>query len=129
MTDPIADMLTRIRNAQSIEHADVLLPYSKMKNELGKMLKKEGYIESIEVIKGEPQKIIKMVLKYNNGQPVIKSLKRISKPGRRVYKSKDKLPWVMQSTGVAIISTSQGLFTDKEARIKGVGGEVLCEIW
>ncbi len=129
MTDPIADMLTRIRNAQSIDHAEVLLPHSKMKYELGEMLKKEGYIESIEVIKGEPQKSIKIVLKYNNGQPVIKSLKRISKPGRRVYRSKDKLPWVMQNTGVAIISTSQGLFTDKDARIKGVGGEVLCEIW
>ncbi len=129
MTDPIADMLTRIRNAQSINHAEVLVPYSKVKFELGGILQKEGFVKNIELIGKAPQKNIKIALKYKNSQPVIKFIKRISKPGKRVYRSKDDLPWVMQNTGIAIISTSQGLITNKEARKKEIGGEVVCEIW
>jgi len=128
MTDPIADMLTRIRNAQMINHSDVIIPFSKVKLELGKILKKEGYIENIEVIEKELQNNIKIRLKYINNHPVIKTLKRISSPGRRIYKKKDELPWVMQGMGVAIISTPQGLITDKQARKEGIGGEVICEI-
>lgn len=129
MTDPIADMLTRIRNAQSINHAEVLVPYSKVKFELGSILQKEGFVKNVEVIGKAPQKNIKIDLKYKNSQSVIKFIKRVSKPGKRVYRSKDDLPWVMQNTGIAIISTSQGLVTNKEARKKGIGGEVVCEIW
>lgn len=129
MTDPIADMLTRIRNAQNIRSAEVLIPYSKVKFELGNILHKEGYIDNIEISEKEGSKFIKINLRYNNDEPAMKFLKRISSPGKRIYKDKNSLPWVMQSTGIAIISTSQGLMTDRQARAKGIGGEVMCEIW
>lgn len=129
MTDPIADMLTRIRNAQAIKHNEVLIPHSKVKFELGKILKAEGFIDNVKLVEKSPQNLIKIFLKYNDGIPAIKMLKRISKPGRKVYKKKDKLPRVLQEMGVAIISTSKGLMTDREARRSGLGGEILCEIW
>ena len=127
ITDPIADMLTRIRNANSSKHKTVDIPASNMK--LG-ILYKEGYIKSFEEIKDDTQGIIRVTLKYDEkGTRVIDGLKRISKPGLRVYASKDELPRVLNGLGIAIISTSKGLKTDKEARELGVGGEVLAYIW
>lgn len=129
-TDPIADMLTRIRNAQAVKKGEVLIPFSKLKFEVAKVLKHEDYIGEFEKIEVNKFPEIKIVLRYkNNEEPVIKSIKKISRPGQRVYVNKDKLPIVLNSLGIAIISTSQGLMTNKEARKKGVGGEVLCEIW
>ena len=129
-TDPIADMLTRIRNANSAKHKTVDVPASKMKNAIAEILFKEGYIKSFEVINNENQGIIRITLKYDEkGTRVIDGLKRISKPGLRVYASKDELPKVLNGLGIAIISTSKGLKTDKEARELGIGGEVLAYIW
>lgn len=130
MTDPIADMLTRIRNAQAVKQLEVLVPFSKVKFELGEILKREGYIKQISEFKDGPRQMIKIVLKYNEAdEPVAQSLKRISKPGRRVYKKKEELQWVLQGMGIAIVSTSKGLMTAKEAKRTGLGGEVLCEIY
>lgn len=129
MTDPISDMLTRIRNAQAVKKSEVVLALSKIKFNIAKILEKEGWVGEVK-----KQKInygqIKVGLKYDKeGQPVIRSLKRISKPGLRVYVSKDKLPRVLNGMGIAIISTSHGLMTNKEARKKGMGGEILCEVY
>ena len=129
-TDPIADMLTRIRNANSAKHKTVDVPASKMKNAIAEILFKEGYIKSFEVINNENQGIIRITLKYDeNGTRVIDGIKRISKPGLRVYANKEELPKVLNGLGIAIISTSKGLKTDKEAREAGIGGEVLAYIW
>ncbi len=129
-TDPIADMLTRIRNANSAKHKTVDVPASKMKTAIAEILFKEGYIKSFELISNENQGIIRITLKYDEkGTRVIDGIKRISKPGLRVYANKEELPKVLNGLGIAIISTSQGLKTDKEAREAGIGGEVLAYIW
>ena len=129
-TDPIADMLTRIRNANSAKHKTVDVPASKMKTAIAEILFKEGYIKSFELISNENQGIIRITLKYDEkGARVIDGIKRISKPGLRVYANKEELPRVLNGLGIAIISTSKGLKTDKEAREAGIGGEVLAYIW
>ena len=131
ITDPIADMLTRIRNANSSKHKTVDVPASNMKLAIANILLKEGYIKSFEEIKVENnQGIIRITLKYDEkGSRVIDGLKRISKPGLRVYASKDELPKVLNGLGIALISTSKGIKTDKEARQEGLGGEVLAYVW
>jgi len=130
MTDPIADMLTRIRNAIKVKADKVDIPASRMKIEISKILKEEGFIKSYKIIKDKKQGIIRINLKYTpEGDSVISNLQRISKPGRRVYVSKDEIPHVMGGLGIAILTTSQGVMTDKECRHKGVGGEVICYIW
>ena len=130
-TDPIADMLTRIRNASNAKHKTVDVPKSNMKLAIAQILFDEGYIKSFEEIKDEnSQGIIRITLKYTEkGKKVIDGLKRISKPGLRVYASKDELPRVLNGLGIALISTSKGIKTDKEARAEGLGGEVLAYIW
>lgn len=129
-TDPIADMLTRIRNANSAKHKTVDVPASKMKTAIAEILFKEGYIKSFELISNGNQGIIRITLKYDEkGTRVIDGIKRISKPGLRVYAGKEELPRVLNGLGIAIISTSKGLKTDKEAREAGMGGEVLAYIW
>ena len=129
-TDPIADMLTRIRNANSAKHKTVDVPASKMKTAIAEILFREGYIKSFEVISNENQGIIRITLKYDEkGTRVIDGIKRISKPGLRVYAGKEELPRVLNGLGIAIISTSKGLKTDKEAREAGMGGEVLAYVW
>ena len=130
ITDPIADMLTRIRNANSAKHKTVDIPASKMKTAIAEILFKEGYIKSFELISNENQGIIRITLKYDEkGTRIIDGIKRISKPGLRVYAGKEELPRVLNGLGIAIISTSKGLKTDKEAREAGMGGEVLAYIW
>ncbi len=129
-TDPIADMLTRIRNANSSKHKTVDIPASNMKKSIAEILFKEGYIKSYEEIKNENQGIIRITLKYDEkGARVIDGLRRISKPGLRIYASKDELPRVLNGLGIALISTSKGIKTDKEARNEGLGGEVLAYVW
>lgn len=129
-TDPIADMLTRIRNANSAKHKTVDIPASNMKKAIAKILFEEGYIKSFEEIKDNTQGIIRIALKYDEkGARVIDGIKRISKPGLRVYASKDELPQVLNGLGIALISTSKGIKTDKEARTEGLGGEVLAYVW
>ena len=130
-TDPIADMLTRIRNANNAKHKTVDIPASNMKLAIADILIKEGYIKSFEEIKVENnQGIIRITLKYDEkGSRVIDGLKRISKPGLRVYASKDELPKVLNGLGIALISTSKGIKTDKEARNEGLGGEVIAYVW
>ena len=129
-TDPIADMLTRIRNANSAKHKTVDVPASKMKTAIAEILFREGYIKSFEVSSNENQGIIRITLKYDEkGTRVIDGIKRISKPGLRVYAGKEELPKVLNGLGIAIISTSKGLKTDKEAREAGMGGEVLAYVW
>ncbi|MEA4998574.1 MAG: 30S ribosomal protein S8 [Candidatus Limiplasma sp.] len=130
MNDPIADMLTRIRNAQVAKHDAVVLPASNAKKAIAKILLAEGYVKSVDFIDDGPQGNIKIVLKYVGGkQPVIAGLKKISKPGLRVYAKGNELPKVLGGLGIAIISTSKGLMTDKEARKQLIGGEVLAYIW
>ena len=129
-TEPIADMLTRIRNANSAKHKTVDVPASKMKTAIAEILFKEGYIKAFELIKNENQGIVRITLKYDEkGTRVIDGIKRISRPGLRVYAGKEELPKVLNGLGIAIISTSKGLKTDKEARAAGMGGEVLAYIW
>lgn len=130
MTDPIADMLTRIRNAIQIKSEKVDVPASRIKVEVAKILKDEGFIKSYKIIKDKRQGILRITLKYTEtNESVINGLKRVSKPGRRMYVGKDNISKVMGSVGVSIITTSKGILTDKECRIKGVGGEVLCQVW
>ena len=130
VNDPIADMLTRIRNAQIAKHDAVVLPASNTKKAIAKILLAEGYVKSVDFVDDGPQGSIKIVLKYVNGkQPVIAGLKRISKPGLRVYARHEELPKVLGGLGIAIISTSKGLMTDREARKEMIGGEVLAYIW
>ena len=129
-TDPIADMLTRIRNANSKKHKTVDVPASNMKKAIANILFKEGYVAAYEEINDNTQGVIRITLKYDeNGARVIDGLKRISKPGLRVYASKEELPQVLNGLGIALISTSKGIKTDKEARQEGLGGEVLAYIW
>ncbi|HOQ16294.1 MAG TPA: 30S ribosomal protein S8 [Defluviitaleaceae bacterium] len=131
MTDPIADMLTRIRNANIAKHDTVDIPASKMKQAISDILLNEGYIKGYEIIEDGPKKTIRITLKYgkDKNEKVISGLKRISKPGLRVFVGKDELPKVLGGLGTAIISTSKGVVTDKEARKLGVGGEVVAFIW
>lgn len=129
ITDAIADMLTRIRNAGSAGHATVDIPQSNLKKSIAKILLEEGYIESYELVEGNTQGIIRVTLKYSGKKHVITGIKRISKPGLRTYADKASLPRVLNGLGIAIISTSKGVMTDKEARKLGVGGEVLAYIW
>ena len=130
ITDPIADMLTRIRNANNARHTSVDIPASNMKKAIANILLSEGYVKNVEVIDDNLQGIIRITLKYGeNKQKVLTGLKRVSKPGLRSYASKDELPKVLKGLGIAIISTSKGVMTDKEARRQNVGGEVLAFIW
>jgi small subunit ribosomal protein S8 len=126
MTDPIADMLVRIRNAQMVGHVDVVMPASKLKTSIAQVLKQEGYIEDFALRENGVKKELHIGLKYYAGKPVIERLERVSKPGLRVYKGSDDIPKVMNGLGVAILSTSRGVMTDRKARADGVGGEVLC---
>jgi len=129
MTDPIADMLTRIRNANQMRHATVDMPASKLKKQVLELLKKEGYIVNIVVIKGDVQDTLRVTLKYLQNDRVIKGLKRISKPGLRVYAKTNEIPKVLNGLGIAVISTSNGIITDREARKQKVGGEILAYVW
>ena len=130
VTDPVADMLTRIRNANSAKHETVDIPSSNMKKAIAEILNEEGYIKAYQIIDDGKQGIIKITLKYGaNKEKVLSGLKRISKPGLRVYASRDELPKVLKGLGIAIISTSKGIMTDKKARALNVGGEVLAFIW
>jgi small subunit ribosomal protein S8 len=126
MSDPVADMLVRIRNAQTVGHTEVAMPASRLKASIAKVLKDEGYIEDFAVRDEGVKKELRIGLKYYAGRPVIERLERVSKPGLRVYKGRDDIPRVMNGLGVAILSTSRGIMTDRKARADGVGGEVLC---
>jgi small subunit ribosomal protein S8 len=128
MSDPIADMLTRIRNAQGVEKTEVTMPASKLKVAIAGVLKDEGYIEGFEVDANEGKPLLRIGLKYYAGRPVIERLERASRPGLRIYKGRNDLPQVMNGLGVAIVSTSRGVMTDRKARTQGVGGEVLCYV-
>ena len=130
MTDPIADMLTRIRNANMVKHETVDVPASNMKKELARILLEEGFVRGYDVIEDGKQGIIRIQLKYGQtGERVISGLKRISKPGMRVYADKHEVPRVLNGLGISIISTSKGILTDKQARKENVGGEVICYVW
>jgi small subunit ribosomal protein S8 len=135
MTDPIADMLTRIRNAVMSGQTMTAMPFSKVKAEIAKILKEEGYLETIEVADGEipSQKVLRLRIKYigerRERKPVISGLERVSRPGRRVYSKKQDIPWVLSGIGVAIVSTPKGIMTGQRARQLGVGGEILCKVW
>ena len=130
MTDPIADMLTRIRNANTVGHETVEIPASKMKKSIAEILKEEGYIEDFDIIDDNKQGIIKITMKYGaNKEKVITGIKKISKPGLKVYAKANDVPRVLGGLGIAIISTSKGVVSDKQARKMGVGGEVICYVW
>ena len=130
MTDPIADMLTRIRNANSVHHDKVEIPAYKVKQAMAEILKREGFIKDYDLVNDNKQGVLRLSLKYGpNREKVITGLKRISKPGLRVYAKKEQLPRVLGGLGIAIISTSQGIMTDKQARREGLGGEVVAYVW
>lgn len=129
ITDPISDMLTRIRNGARARKAEVLIPFSRIKFEIAKLLKHENFLTEVETVTEGTLQQIKVVLKYEGKTPVLKEVNRISTPGRRVYAGKDELPIVLNHLGIAVISTSQGIMTNKQARRAGLGGEVLCELW
>lgn len=130
MTDPIADLLTRIRNANMVRHEKLEVPASNMKKEIAEILKREGFVRDVEYIEDNKQGIIRIFLKYgSNNERVITGLKRISKPGLRVYAKATEVPRVLNGLGIALVSTSQGVLTDKEARAKQVGGEILGYVW
>jgi small subunit ribosomal protein S8 len=130
MTDPIADMLTRIRNASKAKHEKVDVPSSKLKIEIVKILKDEGYVKNVKLVKDRRQGLIRVYLKYTDDElPVIQGLKRISKPGRRVYAGNDAIPRVLAGLGTAILSTPKGIQTGKQAKKDNVGGEVICHVW
>jgi small subunit ribosomal protein S8 len=133
MTDPIADMLTRIRNAAQAGHRRVDIPASRTKKALAEVLKEQGYIASVQDVEDGPQGLVRVTLKYfdRDGQRtgVIEGVRRISKPGRRIYATKDSIPKVRGGYGIAIVSTNQGIMTDHQCRRNGVGGEILCEVW
>jgi small subunit ribosomal protein S8 len=128
ISDPISDMLTRIRNAQAVKKLEVVLPYSQIKFHIAKILEKEGYLVSVEKLEQAKHQVLKLELKYQDRKPVIQSITRVSKPGRRVYAKSDELPRVLSDLGMAIISTPNGLMTNKEARKRHLGGEVICEV-
>lgn len=132
ISDPIADMLARIRNATIVNQQQVSMPTSKMREAIARILKDEGFIEGYEVISAKPQAVLRLGLKYTGSkrpQAVITGLKRVSKPGRRVYVGRHEVPWVRSGLGVAIVSTPKGVMTGQQARTQGVGGEVLCYVW
>lgn len=133
MSDPISDMLTRIRNAQMREHKTVSMPHSSIKAAIAEVLQKEGYINEFKVLPEKPQSVLQVTLKYvgdrRNRRSVITGLQRVSRPGRRVYVGKGDVPWVLSGMGVAIVTTSKGIMTGQQARRQGVGGEVLCKVW
>ena len=130
ISDPIADMLTRIRNGVLVRHKQVVVPGSKVKVALARILRDEGFIKDFEVTKDAPQPQLRIVLKYDRDRkPIISGLQRISKPGRRVYVNRRDIPWVLSGLGVAVLSTPQGIMTGHKARRQGLGGEVLCYIW
>ena len=130
MTDPIADMLTRVRNANTVRHENVDVPASNIKKELARILIEEGFIKGYDVIEDGKQGLIRLQLKYGkNGEKVITGIKRISKPGMRVYADNHSVPKVLNGLGISIISTSKGILTDKQARELGIGGEVICYVW
>ncbi|MCX5865503.1 MAG: 30S ribosomal protein S8 [Desulfurivibrionaceae bacterium] len=130
MTDPLADMLTRIRNAGMVKFEAVEMPLSKVKTGVAAILKKEGFINDYQVLDTDTQGVLRIEMKYDqNNERIITNLKRVSKPGRRIYVKHDQIPKVMSGLGIAIISTSKGIFTDKEARSMKIGGELLCEVW
>ena len=130
MTDPIADMLTRVRNAQRASHELVNIPSSKLKINVAKVLKSEGYIKNFRIVSDGQHRFIRIFLKYDNeGVAIIEGIKRVSKPGCRVYAGSDKIPEVLNGYGINIVSTSKGLMTDSEARKTGTGGEILCAVW
>jgi small subunit ribosomal protein S8 len=130
MTDPIADMLTRIRNGITSRHERIELPSSKLKIEVARILKSEGFISNYKVVEEGPQPTLRVYLRYSkDGEPVIHGIERISRPGRRVYRAKDEIPSVLGGLGLAIVSTSQGVLSGSDAAKKGVGGEVLCQVW
>jgi small subunit ribosomal protein S8 len=128
ITDPISDMLTRIRNAQLVHKTEVVLPYSKMKFAIAKILEHEGYVGSVEQVQEAKFTRLRVELTYNNGYPKITQIQRVSKPGNRVYAKSDQLPRVLSDFGIAIISTPNGLMTNKEARARHLGGEVICKV-
>jgi small subunit ribosomal protein S8 len=133
MSDPIADMLTRMRNALEREHKAVSMPHSGIKEAMAEVFKREGYIEEYQILPEKPQPVLRMNLKYvgdrRHRRSVITGIERVSKPGRRVYVGKDDVPWVLSGLGVAILTTSKGVVTGQEARRLGVGGEILCQVW
>lgn len=130
MTDPIADMLTRIRNASSVRHDYVDIPASRLKKELARIFKEEGYIRDYKVMQGDKHPVIRVFLRYGTGKTrVLTGIRRISKPGLRVYAGKDEIPRVLGGLGVAVLSTSKGVLSDRQARKEGVGGEVICYLW
>ena len=130
VNDPISDLLTRIRNAMLVRQATVVVQYSRVKEEIARILKEEGYIKDFEVVRQKPVPVLRVHLKYTQGkEPVLTGMKRISKPGRRVYTGRADIPWVLSGIGVAILSTPKGIMTGQKARRLGVGGEVLCYIW
>ena len=126
MSDPIADMLTRIRNAQMVGHAEVAMPASRLKTSIAQVLKQEGYIEDFALRDGGVRRELRIGLKYYAGRPVIEKIERVSRPGLRIYRGREDIPRVMNGLGIAIVSTSRGLMTDRKARATGIGGEVLC---
>ncbi len=132
-SDPIADMLTRIRNAIMAGHPSVAVPHSKMKLAIAQILKKEGYVEEVSVVDGDPVATIVIKLKYwgnrRERRSVITNLQRVSKPGRRIYVGRDEIPWVLSGLGISILTTPKGVMTGQQARREGVGGEVLCYVW
>jgi small subunit ribosomal protein S8 len=130
MTDPIADMLTRIRNAVAVRHEQVIVPSSKIKLAILRILEAEGFIAGFQVTSDRPQPMIRIGLKYAEGrEPVLTGLKRVSTPGRRVYAGKGELPWVLSGLGISIVSTPKGMMTARQARRLGIGGEVICNVW
>lgn len=133
MSDPIADMLTRVRNALMRKHPSVSMPHSKTKEAVAKVMKDEGYIEDYKVLPEKPQAVLQITLKYagdrRHYRSIITGLERVSKPGRRIYVGKDDIPWVLSGMGTAIITTSKGMMTGQQARRAGVGGEVVCKVW
>ncbi|MBO2520874.1 MAG: 30S ribosomal protein S8 [Clostridia bacterium] len=130
MTDPIADMLTRLRNASAVYHESVDVPASKLKTEVARILKEEGFIRDYKIIESRPQPTLRIFLKYApNKQRVITGIRRISRPGLRVYAGRDEIPRVLGGLGIAVLSTSKGVMSDKQARKLGVGGEVICYVW
>ena len=130
MTDPIADMLSRIRNASAVSKPEVMLPMSKLKYEIAKILKQEGFINNYEVLQGKSHRVIKIHLKYSDkNQPIISGLERISKPGLRVYVQKKEIPRVYGGVGIAILSTPKGVMTGHQSWRQGIGGELLCYVW
>jgi small subunit ribosomal protein S8 len=129
-TDPIADLLTRIRNGIAVRHNQVMVPSSKMKVAIAKVLREEGYIQGYDVTKDRPQPVLRIWPKYSeDGEPVITGLRRVSKPGSRAYAGRREIPRVLSGMGIAILSTSRGVMTDRTARRLGIGGEVLCYVW